>query len=165
MRYANYLLKERDEQFQKLKGIKHYYREESLQIQYQQAACHNPILVNTPSKQITNLEVSNDSCDNKKGVVWGGVKNSINSRSKKLGPLVKKVLWGVEDASKRIYQTRSLSKYLGNNQFYIVLIYIPLGSLFSGRSSFCKSLGKQVKFISFYCLTFSLCIFHFLTKL
>ena len=43
-----------------------------------------------------------------------------------------------------------------------MLIYIPLESLFLERSSFCKSLGKQVKSIYFYYLTFSLCIFIFL---
>ena len=41
-------------------------------------------------------------------------------------------------------------------------IYIPLGSLFSEKRSFCKVLGKQVKFSSLYCFTFSLCIFIFL---
>ena len=46
-----------------------------------------------------------------------------------------------------------------------MFIYIPLGSLFSERSSFCKSLGKQVKFI-FFLLPYLLTLyFYFLTKL
>ena len=40
-----------------------------------------------------------------------------------------------------------------------MFIYIPLESLFSEKSSFWKVFGKQVKFSSFYCLTFSLYIF------
>ena len=45
---------------------------------------------------------------------------------------------------------------------FILCSYKYLSGACSRERSFCEVLGKQVKFSSLYCLTFSLCIFIFL---